>query len=504
MQTNQEPVAPACALVIFGASGDLTKRLLLPALYNLVTYGLLSRDSVVVGVARREMDDASFSQQMQTAVSELGTQVVDPKVWQDFGSRIYYCRGEFDDPSTFVRLKEKLADLDQKHHLNGNYLFYLATQAGSFAPIVESLGQAGLVDESNGWKRVIVEKPFGRDLASSRELSRRLAAVLEEQQIYRIDHYLGKETVQNLLVLRFCNSLFEPTWNRTFIDHVQITVAESLGVEERGAFYETAGALRDVMENHMFVLLALFCMEPPSSLRGDPVRNEMVKVIQSIEHFQSLDQILENSCRGQYDGGEIDGRKIPAYRSANRVAPDSSIETYAALRLHVANWRWAGVPFYLRTGKALAKKATEIVVQFKQPPLKLLQANGAAGAAPNRMILHIQPRQGITTQFQAKLPGTGVRTKEVSLNFDYKEFGDVPRAVGYETLLYDAMIGDNTLFHRTDMVDAAWQVATPVLEAWANHPPKDFPNYQPGSQGPGCADELLQRDGRSWWTPGQT
>ena len=499
----REPAAGPCVVVIFGASGDLTKRLLLPALYNLQTFGLLPENFAVVGVARRESDDAAFRAGLGRAVRELGTQAVDDAVWARFEPGIFYCRGDFDDPDTFKRLRELLARLEADRGTGGNVLFYLATQAGSFAPLVSALGWAGLLEEEPGrWRRVIVEKPFGRDLASARDLNRRLAATLREDQIFRIDHYLGKETVQNLLVFRFGNALFEPTWNRNHVDHVQITVAESLGVEARGAFYETAGALRDVLENHIFMLLTLVCMEPPSVSHGDAVRNEMVKVLESIHPFASVEEVFANSVRGQYGEGDAGGKHLPAYRAAERVAPDSTVETYAALRLQVDNWRWAGVPFYLRTGKALARRSTQIVVEFKNTPLMLFsRGEGPVPPGPNRLILNVQPQQGITVHFRGKTPGAGMHTQRVAMNFDYGDFGKTPRATGYETLLYDAMIGDNTLFHRTDLVETAWKIATPVLDAWAARPPADFPNYAPGSQGPAAADDLIARDGRRWWTP---
>lgn len=502
MATHQLPPAGPCVLIIFGASGDLTKRLLMPALYNLQTLNLLPENFAIVGVARRPLGNGVFQEQLSQSVRELGTQAVKEEVWTKFSSQLHYHAGDFDNSQTYEGLKKLLEEIDTKHGTGGNYLFYLATQASSFGPIAEELGKAGLLKRSHDhWRRVIVEKPFGTDLPSAIELNEQLSRVMREDQIYRIDHYLGKETVQNLLVLRFGNALFEPTWNRNHIDHVQITVAEAIGVGTRGAFYETAGALRDVLENHIFMILTLVCMEPPSVLKGDAVRNEMVKVIESIRPFADAEHVAANAVRGQYGEGDADGKHLAAYNKSPNVAPDSSVETYAALKLEVANWRWAGVPFYLRTGKGLAARRTQIVIEFKQAPLRLFaHDDGGANLTPNRLILDLQPKQGITMQFRAKIPGAAMNTKSVKLNFDYKdEFGNVPRAVGYETLLYDAMIGDNTLFHRTDMVEAAWRVATPVLEAWSKAKATDFPNYAAGSQGPAAADEMLSRDGRKWW-----
>ena len=505
MQTPslQEPAAGPCALVIFGASGDLTKRLLLPALYNLQTLGLLPEGFAVIGVARRESDDAAFREKLGKALQEFGPPEVDDARWEKLAAGIFYCHGDFAKAGTFKGLGDLLARVEKERGTGGNILFYLATQTSSFAPIVAALDSAGLLkEEDEKWRRVIVEKPFGIDLASAQELNRQLGAILREDQIYRIDHYLGKEAVQNLLVFRFGNAFLEPAWNRNYIDHVQITVAEKLGVEGRGAFYETAGALRDVLENHVMMLLALVCMEPPSALHGDSLRYEMVKVLESIEPFSGADEVFANTARGQYGEGEVDGKPVEAYRASERVAKDSSVETYAAVRLQVDNWRWAGVPFYLRTGKTLAEAATRIVIEFKTTPLMLFACGeGPVPPGPNRLILDIQPRQGITVHFRGKTPGAGMHTRQVAMDFDYKKFGNSPKATGYETLLYDAMNGDNTLFHRADLVEAAWKIVTPILVAWAAEPAKDFPNYAPGSQGPAAADELLARDDRRWWTP---
>ncbi|MEP7071302.1 MAG: glucose-6-phosphate dehydrogenase [Verrucomicrobiota bacterium] len=497
-----EPAAGPCTVVIFGASGDLTKRLLVPALCHLQSFRLLPRNFAMVGVARSITKDASLRAELGKAARELSE--IPVADWKKFQRNIFSCAGDFDDPETFRRLSDLLARLEKERGTAGNVLFYLATPANAFAPVVEALGKAGLLqEEKGGWRRVIVEKPFGRDLASAKELNRQLSAVLREDQTYRIDHYLGKETVQNLLVFRFGNALFEPAWNRNYIDNIQITLAETLGVEGRGKFYETAGALRDVLENHVFVLLALIAMEPPTSLQGDGLRNEMGKVLAAIHPFRNSKAVFAHSARGQYRAGKVDGKKIAAYRAEKNVARDSEVETFAALRLEVDNWRWAGVPFYLRTGKALAQRATRIVVEFKTTPLMLFGCGeGPVPPGPNRLIFDIQPQQAITVHFRGKTPGAGMHTERVTMDFDYREFQKDPRANGYETLIYDAMIGDNTLFHRTDLVETAWRIATPVLKAWAAKTPREFPNYAPGSEGPASADKLLLRDGHRWWTPG--
>ena len=492
--------AGPCAIVIFGASGDLTKRKLLPSLYNLAAIGMLPEEFSIIGVARREISHDEFRAQMTKAIGEFGTQKVDPKLWQKFQERMYYCQGNFDDPATYDRLKELLDQSKKKHGTGGNALFYLSVQSVYFGQIPEQLKAKGLVEEQEGqWRRVIIEKPFGHDLASSRELNREISSALVERQIFRIDHYLGKETAQNILIFRMGNGMFEPIWNRRYIDHIQITVAESIGVEGRGAFYETAGAFRDVMQNHMFMLLALVAMEPPNSFSGEAVRNEKVKLLEAMR-ILTPEAVERDTVRGQFGPAQVKGQALPGYRQEPNVNPKSTVETFAAMKLWVDNWRWAGVPFYLRSGKRLPKRSTEIVVRFKNTPLNIFGENENDPVGPNRLIFHIQPEEGISLQVRAKIPGPTICTRGVKMDFNYNQFGDVAPTTGYEKLLYDCMVGDSTLFHRTDMVEAAWKVAQPILDYWNAHPPVDFPNYPSGEWGPPAAQELMSRDNHTWWT----
>ena len=487
-----------CAIVIFGATGDLTKRKLLPSLYNLRCNGLLPREFAFVGVARRPLDDAGFREQMRRDLQEFATRPVDGEVWDDFALRLHGLSGDLDDAATYRRLSERLGELEREHGTGGNVLFYLATPPDAFASIVENLGEAGLAaEDAQRWRRVVVEKPFGRDLDSAVALDAALKSFLREDQIFRIDHYLGKETVQNILVFRFANGIFEPVWNRRYVDHVQITVAEEIGAEGRGASYDRAGAVRDVVQNHVFQLLALVAMEPPSSLAAEAVRGEKTKVLEAVRPL-SPEEILQAAVRGQYGVGFVGGQKVPAYREEPGVAAGSMTETYAAMRLQVENWRWAGVPFYVRSGKRLDRRHTSISIQFKAPPLALFRGEGVGEIEPNRLDLHIQPDESIAIQMKAKRPGSSIRLAPVQLAFSYLDFGPVPAATGYERLLYDAMVGDSTLFHRADEVEAAWRVVTPVLDLWASLPARDFPNYPAGSSGPSAAEELLRRDGRRW------
>src|ERR1700722_10415764 len=488
-----------CAIVIFGASGDLTKRKLIPSLYNLASYHLLPKNFSIIGVARSEMSDQEFHARLGKDLTQLGTQPVDPKIWSEFGDRMLYCSGSFDDPKTYEKLAQRLAESEKRLGTGGNVLFYLSVQPSFFAVIAKMLAQYGLTREEGNWRRVIIEKPFGHDLASAQELNRSLTSALQEHQIYRIDHYLGKETAQNLLVFRLGNAVFEPIWNRRYIDHVQLTVAESIGVEGRGAFYESAGAFRDVMQNHMFMLLALIAMEPPTSLEGEAIRNEKVKLLKSIRQT-TPEEALMNTVRGQYGEGIVGGKKVTAYREEPNVNPNSTVETFAAIKLKIENWRWAGVPFYLRSGKRMPQRTTSIVIRFKTPPLSLFAINEADPISPNYMIFNIQPEEGITLQVRAKIPGPTICTRSVRLDFDYNQFGDRQPTTGYEKLLFDCMVGDASLFHRSDMVEAAWEAASPILEAWNNNPPDDFPNYASGTWGPEAATRLIERDHHHWWT----
>jgi glucose-6-phosphate 1-dehydrogenase len=491
------PPADPATVVIFGGAGDLARRLLFPALCNLRVNGLLPREFAVIGIGRKDADDTAYRKEIGASVRRLASCPPPAEIWEDFAARTYFVRGEFGDGGTYRRLGARLAEVSERHRTRGNVLFYLATPPSEFGTIVRQLGAAGLARDEAGWRRVVVEKPFGQDLGSARALDAELHEVLREDQIFRIDHYLGKETVQNILVFRFANGLFEPIWNRRYVDHVQISVAEDLGVERRGAFYERAGALRDVIQNHVFQLLSLVAMEPVSSLDAHAVHDEKVKVLEAIRPM-GPEEVLRSTVRGQYGEGAIGGAPVPAYRTEPSVDPRSTTETYAALRLEVDNWRWAGVPFYVRTGKRLARRCTEIVMEFRRPPLVLFRQAGVDEIEPNRLHIHIQPDEAISFEIKAKAPGAAIRIEDVRLAFDYRSIGSQCAAIGYERLLHDVLVGDSTLFLRSDMVDAAWRIATPILDAWASTPAPDFPNYPAGSWGPAAADELLGRDGRRW------
>jgi glucose-6-phosphate 1-dehydrogenase len=484
-------------LVIFGASGDLTKRKLLPALFHLEQIGLLPKQFAIVGVARRPLGD-EFATDMREGILAYGSVETGDAKLESFVRNISYFPLKFDDPSDYAGLKVELDRIATERGIGSNRLFYLATSPEFFAGIVENLGAQGMAQPENGRVGVVIEKPFGHDLISARELNRQVNAVFHENQVFRIDHYLGKETVQNILVFRFANGIFEPIWNRNYIDHVQITAAETLGVEGRGPFYEKAGALRDVVQNHMMELMSFVAMEPPSSFESESVRREKLKVWQAIPVIPP-----QNAVRGQYGPGMIDKQRVTGYRDEDRVNPESGTETYAAVRLQIENWRWAGVPFYLRAGKRLKKRATEISIQFKQPPLLLF--NRMSGSAPcqeiqpNLLTIRIQPDEGIALRFGAKVPTTpGMAVCPVNMDFDYAAAFGQSSANGYERLLLDAMLGEQTLFSHRDGVETNWALYTPILEAWANKTPEVFPNYFAGTWGPDCADRLLERGGHVW------
>jgi len=491
-------VADPCVMVIFGFSGDLTRRKLIPALYNLASQHLLSPDFSIIGLGRSAMSDEDARKKATEDFRKFADVKIDDKIWGDFVERIHYISGDFDDPATYTRLKDLLTKVDRDHGNHGNYFFYLATAPNFFGDIVERVAQMGLMSEENGhWRRVIVEKPFGHDLDSAKALNQRLLKVAAEHQIYRIDHYLGKETVQNILAFRFANGIFEPIWNRRYIDHVQISVAETVGVESRGGYYDGAGALRDMVPNHIMQLITLSAMEPPISFEADAVRDEQAKILHAVQPFSSED-VLSKTVRGQYGEGMEDGQRVPAYRDEDSVPHDSRTETFVAMRLLIDNWRWAGVPFYLRTGKRLPGQNTHVVIQFRRAPFMLFRETQVQNMMPNQLVLHIQPEEGISLRFAAKTPGPAMQLGEVNMDFQYADyFGQTP-STGYERLLHDCMIGDATLFQRADMVEAGWSIVNPVLDVWKALPPRNFPNYAAGTWGPKESEELVERDGRRW------
>ena len=492
--TDAPKPAPNCAMVIFGANGDLTKRLVVPALYNLTRTGLLPERFALVGVDHNERTAEAWAKQLHDFLGEtLKESSIDEDAWKKLASTMSYVTGDFTKPDTFAKVRDHLKERDAKDKLNGNALFYLAVSDRFFGPIVDALAKVELFKDDHGWRRVVVEKPFGHDLESAKALNADLLKSLREDQIYRIDHFLGKETVQNILFFRFANGMFEPIWNRDRIDHVQITVAETVGVETRGKFYETTGALRDMVPNHLFQLVAMTAMEPPVAFTPDAIRSKKADV------FKATHPVMpEDAVRGQYDAGKVGDKDVPAYRKEEDVDPNSPVETYAALKLNIDNWRWGGVPFYLRTGKRLPKRTSEIAIKFKEPPYKLFQDTPVDEFGANWLILQIQPDEGIRLRFNAKIPGPEMRQESVAMDFKYSDYFKQAPAVGYETLLYDCFNGDATLFQRADQVEAGWCVVQPILDAWAKQKPSDFPNYKAGSQGPKAADDLVARDGRAW------
>jgi glucose-6-phosphate 1-dehydrogenase len=498
MNHADNPTASPCVMVIFGATGDLTKRKLIPALCNLSREKLLPPQFAVVGFAVNDYDTKSFRQMLTEQIPKFAQ--IDPELWSWFIERIYYVKGDFEDKNAFERLRQQVKEAGDQHNTLGNRLFYLAVAPRFFSLIVNKLGECCLSQEEGGdgpWARVVVEKPFGHDLDSAKQLNRDLKKVLAEKQIYRIDHYLGKETVQNVMVFRFSNNIIEPLWNRNYVDHVQITAAETVGVEHRGGFYDVTGALRDMVPNHLFQLLTMTSMEPPISFDADEVRNKQAEVLHAIQPLGPED-VLTNMVRGQYGEGTIEGQRVPAYRQEPDVGHNSNTETYVALKLLIDNWRWAGVPFYLRTGKRLAQRTTEIVIQFRRTPFVLFRNTSVRNLETNRLVIHIQPDEGISLSFGAKVPGSIMKLGLVNMDFDYATYFGAEHSTGYERLLRDCMAGDQTLFQRADMVEAGWSVIQPIIDVWRALPARGFPNYAAGSWGPAEADELLHKDGRAW------
>jgi glucose-6-phosphate 1-dehydrogenase len=490
-----QPADP-CTLVIFGASGDLTTRLLLPALYHLAAAKLLPDGFSIIGVSRSNFSDEQFRRHVRSELVKFAQVPIKPALREWFLKRISYLPGDFDDPATFAALGVRLKARADKGF--GNRLFYMATPPNLFAPLAEQLGINGFAKEERGhWSRLVVEKPFGTDYASAVALNRRILGVFKETQIYRIDHYLGKETVQNILALRFANGLFESIWNRDRIDHVQITVTETVNVEQRGRFYDATGALRDMVPNHLFQLLSLIAMEPPSGFSAEAVRGEKTKALEAIR-ILSPDEARRDGVRGQYGAGRVLGKKVVAYRNAPNVDRRSDTETYVALRVMIENWRWAGVPFYLRTGKALAARKTEIAIRFKEAPFTVFRDTPVKRLAQNFIVIRIAPDEGITIQFNAKVPGQGLQLEGVRMDFNYQDYFATEPRNGYETLIYDCMKGDATLFQHAGDVEAAWRAVQPFLDAWRADKGNGLARYPAGSDGPKSSDELMARDGRRW------
>jgi glucose-6-phosphate 1-dehydrogenase len=501
--------APPCSLVIFGTGGDLTRRLLMPAVYNLSKAGRLSENFALIGVDRSKRTLKQFHDDLGAGIQKFvsdtagdseggGGGKFDEKAWEFLTRRTNLVDGDVTQPETYKKIAEDLVRAAKQHNTGGNAIFYLAVASSLFGPIVESLASAGLMEEKDGhWRRVIIEKPFGTDLPSAKALNARILKVVEESQVYRMDHFLGKETVQNIMALRFANGIFEPLWNRDHIDHVQITVAETVGVERRAAFYEATGALRDMVPNHVFQLVSLTAMEPPNSFDPDAVRTEKTKALQAIVPFADGDE-QRNVVRGQYAAGTVRGQPVIGYRDSDGVAKDSMTETYVAMRIAIDNWRWAGVPFYLRTGKAMTRRTSEIAIQFKGAPFALFRDTAVDNLTPNVLALQIQPDEGVSLQFSAKKPGPEIQLGGVRMDFRYKDYFQAAPSTGYETLVYDCMIGDQTLFQRDDSVEAGWSAVQPILDLWHNDKKAPLEFYPAGSAGPEGADQLLWRSGRAW------
>ncbi len=493
-----ERVPDPSVVVLFGATGDLAHRKVVPALYHLWRTNLLPHEFILLAIGRRPYDDESYRKDIRTSLDEFSRVLpVDEDAWRSFAERVSYQLLDFGDASGFDSLVGRLDGLDAERGTHGNRLFYLATQPSQFAEIVGQLGRVGLDHEKHdgGWRRVVIEKPFGHDSDSARRLNREVGRVFRESQVYRIDHYLGKETVRNLLVFRFGNGIFEPLWNRRYVDHVQITVGESIGIENRGAFYEQTGASRDVLQNHVLQLVSLIAMEPPARFEADALRDEKVKVLRAISSAPA--DVAGNVVRGQYGPGWVAATQVPGYRQEADVDPLSETETFVAARLMIDDWRWSGVPFYVRTGKRLPKRATEIAIQYREVPHRLFKDEGVEPDA-NLLAMRIQPDEGIMLRFGAKVPGLGLDVRSVTMDFTYGSAFSVDSPDAYETLILDALQGDASLFTRADEVEEAWGIVDPIIETWAEDPPPEFPNYEAGSWGPAASDELLAREGRRW------
>jgi glucose-6-phosphate 1-dehydrogenase len=493
-----ERVPDPSILVLFGATGDLAHRKVIPALYQLWRTNLLPHEFVLLAVGRRPYDDEAFRSELHKSLEHFSrVQPLDEDAWRSFAERISYERIDFDDPKGFDSLVKRLDEIDKEHATRGNHLYYLATQPSQFADLVAQIGRVGLDHEHHdgGWRRVVIEKPFGHDLESAKRLNREVGKVFRESQVYRIDHYLGKETVRNLMVFRFGNGIFEPLWNRRYVDHVQITVAESIGIENRGSFYEQTGASRDVLQNHLLQLVSLVAMEPPATFEANALRDEKVKVLRAIEI--TPEDVPNNVVRGQYGPGWVAATQVPGYREESEVDKESETETFVAARLMIDDWRWSGVPFYVRTGKRLPKRSTEIAIQYREVPHRLFKDEGVE-PDPNLLAIRIQPDEGIMLRFGAKVPGLGLDVRSVTMDFTYGSAFNVDSPDAYETLILDALQGDASLFTRADEVEEAWSIVDPIIESWVSGPPPEFPNYAAGTWGPPEADALIERDGRRW------